>query len=329
MSDWCLKNNAPFGGGGGGGGIPPGDATIWPPVATWPDLASITAPRDGDRAPVIDADGSGTTGVAVWSEGDDEWQLISANFGTVSPFDFPNPVAIGATALTDDASYTYVTATIAIAAGGGTVDLWVDSRAAARSPVVQGYALGTEASLQIAAQGITATATLGTTIATDGTNLVLTAPSTASAAALLSVTPTTVNCFVRADISATPGANGTWTQQLGCSFGNYTSFFAQTNATSGAVRGVQSTGAIQNSAEGVGLVNAAFPASDAATYEAICTVPDTSFKSTLRKGGINQQIGSYATSAGVWRVGLGNGSGGGPTLGHAMKIRNLYFVTFT
>jgi hypothetical protein len=85
------------GSGGGGGGGPLGDATIWPAVADWAGLASISNPRTGDRAGVLDLGTGNSTGVAQWSG--TEWVLVYAMLNSVADLlAFAEPIAVGALA---------------------------------------------------------------------------------------------------------------------------------------------------------------------------------------------------------------------------------------
>jgi hypothetical protein len=84
-------------GSGGGGGGPLGDATIWPAVADWAGLASISNPRTGDRAGVLDLGTGNSTGVAQWSGS--AWELVYGMLNSVADLlAFAEPIAVGALA---------------------------------------------------------------------------------------------------------------------------------------------------------------------------------------------------------------------------------------
>lgn len=151
--------------GGGGGAL--GDATIWPTVALWSDLSSITSPRDGDEVVVTDADGSGSTVTAQWSSSGAAWVMIRGSFVGSLYLSFPNPIAIGAIAVVawvdGVRGYVYADITVDAGAGGGTMPVWVPPEVAAGSPLVLGFFVGDEDAATLTAQGNAAIGTVATT----------------------------------------------------------------------------------------------------------------------------------------------------------------------
>lgn len=82
---------------GGGGAL--GDATVWPSVADWASLGTITGPlRTGDQAPVGDLGTAGSYGLAGYDGA--VWELRQGVFATVADLGtFSEPIASGALAI--------------------------------------------------------------------------------------------------------------------------------------------------------------------------------------------------------------------------------------
>jgi hypothetical protein len=126
--------------------------------------------------------------------------------------------------------------------GGGTRAFWVPAEIYGRSPVVAGYADGSESVATVAAQGLTVFQTTGGTVSSLGTEHQFLAGGSAGGAAGFTFTAASANFYVRADIRAAFGSSGTWNGQLFIAHGVRSFAIAQTQLTSTAVRSIDATG---------------------------------------------------------------------------------------
>jgi hypothetical protein len=126
--------------------------------------------------------------------------------------------------------------------GGGTRAFWVPAEIYGRTPVVAGYADGSESNATVATQGLTVFETTGGTVSSLGTEHRFLAGGTAGGAAGFTFTAASANFYVRADVRAAFGSSGTWNGQLFIAHGIRSFAIAQTQLTSTAVRSIDSTG---------------------------------------------------------------------------------------
>jgi hypothetical protein len=137
-------------GSGGGGGTPLGEATIWnsfsqspTAYADWAALATIVEPRENDEALVLDSNGSGVPAIARWSAIRSQWELWQGEFPTLdSILSFPQPIRPGATTLFGSRAFQRTSLT---APDASKQDLWLPAQVEGGTPVLRGYAIGTEA----------------------------------------------------------------------------------------------------------------------------------------------------------------------------------------
>jgi hypothetical protein len=155
---------------GGGGGGPLGEATVWPSVSSWGDLASISSPRDGDQALVIDPATLSGVMLAQWNADQSQWEFSLGEFFIFDAmFAFPHPIQDNASAIFQGRSFlwTYLQ-------GPDLTDQyrWLPNDVAQGSVFLRGYAIGDESSeAQLLTQGLVKfenSGTFATSFLTDG-----------------------------------------------------------------------------------------------------------------------------------------------------------------
>jgi hypothetical protein len=156
-----------------------------------------------------------------------------------------DPSGIGVTRTGDVGvfgDWTYrLTAPLALPNGGSRA-FWVPAEIYGRTPVVAGYADGSESVATVAAQGLTVLQSTGGTVSSLGTEHRFLAGGSAGGAAGFTFTAASANFYVRADIRAAFGSSGTWNGQVMIARGDRAFTIAQTQLTSTAVRSIDSAG---------------------------------------------------------------------------------------
>lgn len=186
LSRLAIQRLASVGNLASGGGSDDSDAGVYAAVADWAALSSVPGiRRTGDIAPVVDADGSGSFGVASWSGS--QWELTQAEFTSgVLMYTFPHPIQSGATAtvtMQDRTTYWRRHTFDAADTPDATArDWWVDAELPQSGLVLAAYLVGDEDvsdDVELQAQGwATVTRTNGTiTESSDEITLATTAAS--------------------------------------------------------------------------------------------------------------------------------------------------------
>lgn len=133
------------------GGFPIGDATIWPGVSSWGDLASISNPRDGDLAPFLDTS-VGAAGLALWDGS--QWALFLGQFFTFGAmFAFPHPIVDAAYGIFQDRVFSW--SALMTGPDSTSQPRWLPIDIYYSGATLRGYAIGDEGTeAQLLTQGV-------------------------------------------------------------------------------------------------------------------------------------------------------------------------------